>query len=137
MGSGRHSKAAKHSFTPTQTAVIDTIRREGGKTDATSLVVRARRDDELTDLANLLFVLERDLRTLHDAGLVEFSRSYQEKGGVHRDEPVLATELDTVFPLNPLVEWDPEGHGFTERVDPGYGLRVNFTQAGKSEFTGS
>lgn len=134
MGSGRHSIPSKHAYSRSQSAIVETIRRDGGKTDATSLVVRARRDDAITDLANLLFVLERDLRTLHAAGVVEFSRSYQEKGGIHRDEPVLSSELDMVFPLNPLVEWDPEGHGFGERVDAGHQLRINFTAAGKAEF---
>ncbi len=134
MGSGRHEKASKHAITPTQGVIVEVLKRDGGKTDATTLVVQARRGDEAADLANLLFVLERDLRTLHEAGYVEFSRSIQEEGGVHRDEVVLAAELDSVFPLNPLVEWNPEGHGFSARVDAGYQLRVNFTHDGKSEF---
>lgn len=134
MGSGRHSKAAKHAITPTQAAIVETVRRDGGTTDATSLVQRARRDDAELDLANVLYVLETDLRRLHDAGIVEFSRSYQEPGGLHRDQPVLRDELDTVFPFNPLVEWDPEGHGFSARVDAGYQLRINFTHDGRAEF---
>lgn len=134
MGSGRHVKASKHAITRSQSAIVAVIKSDGGVTDATSLVVRARREDPTLDLANVLFALERDLRTLHDAGYVEFSLSIQDPGGLHHDRPVLRSELDTVFPLNPLVEWDPEGHGFSAREDAGYQLRINFTQSGKSEF---
>jgi hypothetical protein len=137
MGSGRHVKASKHAITRSQSAIVGAIKTDGGKTDATTLVVRAWRDEPDLDLANVLFALERDLRTLHDAGYIEFSRSIDRAGEVHREEAVLATELDSVFPLNPLVEWDPEGHGFTARVDAGYQLRINFTGAGKAEFDGA